>query len=166
LFPAVALWHTIERYPQLLGRWTVKATRTMHVDAEPEQVLSFFLDATAMPADWTMEVVHESPDVVGNSYEWTVKLLGIPRKGVTVYTDYVPGERLVFRNFGLMEGTATWTVEPEDGGSKATAQVESHLAVPLIGRFFDPILLKQWEKNLDWGKREIENRAKAEEAAS
>ena len=50
-----------------------------------------------------------------------------------------------------MEGTSTWTVEPEDGGSKATVQCESRLAVPIVDRFFDPILQREFEKNLAWG---------------
>ena len=134
----------------------MRATKTMHVDAKPEQVMLFMLDSTATPRGMTMEAVYESPDVVGNSYEWTFKMLGIPRKGVTVYTDYVPGERLATREFGAMEGTSTMTVEPDNGGSKVTFEMDSHLAVPLIGRFLDPMLQKGWEKNIAWGKREIE----------
>jgi len=144
----------------------MRATKTMHIDATPEQVFSFFLDATATPRGMTMEAVHESPDVVGNSYEWTFKMLGIPRKGVTVYTDYVPGERIAVRNFGAMEGTQTETVEPDNGGSKVTHEMDSRLAVPLISRFLDPMLRKGWEKNLAWGKREIEKRAKGKKATA
>ena len=138
----------------------MKESRTMHFDAEPEQVTSFLVDSSIIPSGMTMEAIHESPAIVGNSYEWTFKVLGFPRKGVTVTTDYVPGERVAFRDFGPLEGTATWTVEPEDGGSKATVHVETRLAVPLIDWFLDPILRKMWEKNLAWGKREIENQEK------
>ena len=134
----------------------MKATKTMHVDAKPERVMSFFLDSTLTPQGMTMEAVYESPDVVGNSYEWTFKMLGIPRKGVTVYTDYVPGERLAIRNLGAMEGSSTVAVEPDNGGSKVTFEMDSRLAVPLISRFLDPLLQKEWEKNIAWGKREIE----------
>ena len=134
----------------------MKATKTMHAAATPERVMSFFLESTATPPGMTMEAVYESPDIVGNSYEWTFKMLGIPRKGVTVYTDYVPGERLTTREFGAMEGTSTVTVEPEDGGSKVTFEMDSHLAVPLIGRFLDPLLRRGWEQNIEWGKREVE----------
>jgi hypothetical protein len=107
----------------------------------------------------TMEAVYESPAVVGNSYKWTFKMFGMPRKGLTVMTDYVPGKRLEFKNFGAFEGTSTWTVEPENGGSKATAEVDSHLSVPLIGRFFDPFLRREWKKNLEWGKHELEQQS-------
>jgi carbon monoxide dehydrogenase subunit G len=132
----------------------------MHVDATPEQVFSFLIESMATPSGMTMEVVHESPDVVGNSYEWTFKMLGIPRKGVTVVTDYAPDERITFRNFGAMEGTQTATVEPDNGGSKLTAQMDSRLAVPLISRFLDPMLRRGWEKNLAWEKREMEKQPK------
>ena len=134
----------------------MKATKSMHVDATPERVMSFFLDSTATPPGMTMEAVYESPDVAGNAYEWTFKMLGIPRKGVTVYTDYVPGERLSTREFGAMEGTSTVTVEPDDRGSKVTFDMDSHLAFPLIGRFLDPMLRKGWEQNIAWGKRALE----------
>ena len=144
----------------------MRATKTMHIDATPEQEFSFMLDWTATPRGMTMEVVHESPDVVGNSYEWTFKMLGIPRKGVTVYTDYVPGERIAVRNFGAMAGTQTETVEPENGGSKVTHEMDSRIAVPLISRFLDPMLRKVWEKNLEWGKREIEKRTKGKKATA
>ena len=138
----------------------MRATKSMHVDATPEQVFSFLLDSTFTPPGMAMEVVYESQDVLGNSYEWTFKMLGVPRKGVTVVTDYVPDERVVFRNFGAMEGTQSESVEPDNGGSKVTHEMDSHIAVPLIGRFLDPMLRKGWEKNLAWGKQEIEKRAK------
>ncbi len=144
----------------------MRATRVMHVDAKPEQVFSFFLDWTATPPGMAMEVVHESPDVVGNSYEWTFKMLGMPRKGVTVIIDYVPGERIVFRNFGAMEGTQTATVEPDNGGSKVTHEMDSRLAVPFFGRFFDPMLRWGWRRNMAWGKREMEKQPKAKKTTA
>ena len=144
----------------------MRATKSMHVDATPEQVFSFMLDSTATPSGMTMEPVYESPDVVGTSYEWTFKMMGMPRKGVTVVTDYVPEKRITFRNFGAMEGTQTETVEPDNGGSKVTHEMDSRIAVPLISRFLDPMLRKGWEKNLEWGKREIEKRAKGKEATA
>jgi hypothetical protein len=41
-----------------------------------------------------------------------------------------------------------------------TIQADSRLPVPLIGRFLDPILQRESEKNLAWGKRETEKQAK------
>ena len=144
----------------------MKATKTIHVDAKPERVMSFFVDSTATPEGMTMEAVYESPEVVGSSYEWTFKMAGIPRKGVTVYTDYIPGERIAFWNFGAMEGTSTLTVEPEEGGSKVTHEMDSRIAVPLISRFLDPLMKKAWEQNIEWAKGEIEKREKAKKTTA
>ena len=144
----------------------MRATRTIRVDATPERVMSFFLDSTATPRGMTMKAVYESPDVVGNSYEWTFKMLGIPQKGVTVYTDYVPGERITSAEFGAMEGTSTVTIEPEGDGSKVTMEMDSHFSVPLIGRFLDPLLEKGWERNIEWAKRELEKAAKPKKKAA
>ena len=144
----------------------MKATKTIHVDAKPERVMSFFVDSTATPEGMTMEAVYESPEVVGSSYEWTFKMAGIPRKGVTVYTDYIPGERIATRNFGAMEGTSTLTVEPEEGGSKVTHEMDSRIAVPLISRFLDPLMKKAWEQNIEWAKGEIEKREKAKKTTA
>ena len=142
----------------------MRATKTMHIDASPEQVFSFMLDSTVTPKGMTMKAVYESSDVVGSSYEWTFKMFGMPRKGVTVYTDYIPGERLSSRNLGAMEGTSTVTVEPDNGGSKVTFEMDSSFAVPLIGRFLDPLLQKGWEQNVEWSKREMEKSTKGKKA--
>ena len=140
----------------------LRATKTMHIDVEPERVLSFLVESTVTMPDVTTEPVYESPAIAGNSYEWSFKMLGMPRKGVTVLTDYVPGERLAFRNFGAFEGNSTWTVEPEDGGSKATIEMEARIPVPLVSRFLDPLVRREWEKALEWGRSELEKQPKAE----
>lgn len=144
----------------------MKFTRTMHTDAAPEVVTSYLIDAEAMPPSFDMKAVYEAPEVVGSSYEWTGKMLGITRKGVSIYTEYIPGERVAFRNFGAMEGDSSWTVEPDNGGSKVTAEIDAGLNLPVIGRLFERMMLRQFEKNLEYGKREIEKRAKLAKAAS
>lgn len=146
----------------------MRATKTMYIEAAPDEVLQFLFDPSGPhhPGLTRMEVVHESPGVVGNSYAWTFKVLGVPRTGVMVVTEYVPGERLTMRDFGAMEATARWTVEAENGGTKATADVEAHLALPLVGRLLDPILRRQLKKNIAWGVRELEKAQPAPAAAT
>ena len=144
----------------------MKTIKEMHVEVAPEQLMSHFLDWSTTPPDLTMEPVYESPDVVGNSYEWTFRMLGVPFKGVTVYTDYVPAKRIAFRNFGALTGTATWAIEPEDGGSKLTIQADTGFAIPLIGRLLDPLMKQQWEKNVESAVRELEERTETEMQAA
>lgn len=134
----------------------LRTVKRMHIDAKPDEVLDFLVDASREAPGTSTEPVHESPDRVGDSFEWTFKMLGMRFSGITVITEYVPGERLTVRDFGAMEGTAKWTVEPEEDGSRVTAEVESRIAIPLIGRLFDPILQREFDKNIAWGIRELE----------
>lgn len=143
----------------------MKITKTLHADADPEVVTSYLIDADAMPPIWEMKAVYEAPDVVGSSYEWKGKMLGITRTGVSIYTEYVPGARVAFRNYGAMSGESTWTVEPDNGGSKVTVEAEVGFGFPVIGRLLEPIMRRQFDKSLAYGKREIEKRSKLTKAA-
>lgn len=115
----------------------MRSQRTFHIAADPEEVLSLRLDAAATPPGVEMAIVYESPDVEGSTYEWSFRLLGVSVSGITVVTEYAPGERLSFRNVGVMESTATWTVAPEEGGTLATSDVETRHRIPLVGRLLD-----------------------------
>ena len=136
----------------------VKITRTMHVDADPDAVLRYAIDATGDPSQWTVETVHASPDVVGTTFAWSTRMFGMTLKGVEVITDYVPGRRSQSRTFGSMEGTSTFSVFPEDGGTRATFEVDFGLAIPVIGRLLDPLIEREFDKNLAMAKKEIEDR--------
>ena len=124
----------------------------------PRSRLTTMAFPLSFPCRWSgmaMEVVHESPDVADNSYEWTSKMLGLLRKGVTAGTAYVPGEPIGFRNFGAMERTRAATVEPDIGGSKVIHRMDTSPSVPVIGRLLDPMLRRGWVE-LAWGTREME----------
>ncbi len=142
----------------------MQATRTAHVEAAPERVMAFIVDSTATPPNVTMEVVYETPDVVGNAYTWSFKVFGIRGRGVTVYTEYVPGQRLGMRNVGTLEGTSTHVIEPESGGSNLTIDTDSRLSIPLVGRFLDPLLRRGWNTNLDWLIQQLEKETNVEKA--
>ena len=134
----------------------MKATRTMYFDASPDEVLEFLFDDAIVSPGTTMASVYEAPDTVGSAYEWTFRVLGTTHRGVTIITDYVPGERLEFRNFGAFEGTAEWITMPENGGTRAIATVEARVTIPLVGRLFDPMLERMFDQELEFGKREFD----------
>ena len=117
----------------------MKMTKTMHVDAEPEEVMSVVLDSAVNPPGMTMAPVYEAPGMEGSVYEWSFKIVGVPQKGIMVITEYVPGKRMSSRNLGALESTSTMTFEPEDGGTRVTVDGESRLTIPLIGRFLDSV---------------------------
>jgi hypothetical protein len=144
----------------------MKMTKEMHVDAEPEEVLSILLDSSVNPPGMTMAPVHEAPGREGSVYEWSFKIVGLPQKGIMIITEYVPGKRLSTRNLGAMESTSTITFEPEDRGTRATMNVESRLTFPLIGRFLDSFLKRGMLKNIEWTMRQVEMRHAKKEATA
>jgi len=144
----------------------VKISKAMHVDAEPEEVLSSLLDSTLNPPGMTMAPVCDAPGREGSVYEWSFKIVGVPQKGIMIITGYVPGKRLSTRNFGALESTSTMTFEPENKGTRVTMNGESRLTFPLIGRFLDSFLERGMLKNTEWTMRQVEMRHARKEAAA
>ncbi len=144
----------------------MRMTTAMHVDAEPEEVVSFMLDSSVNPPGMTMAPVYETPGIEGSVYEWSFKLFGVPQKGIMIITEYVPGERLSDRNLGAMESTGTMTFEPENGGTRVTMNTAARLTIPLIGRFLDSFLERGMLKNTEWTMRQLEMRLAKKEATT
>jgi carbon monoxide dehydrogenase subunit G len=126
------------------GRST-KATRSDHIDAAPETVFDHIVDPTIVPPGMRVQTVHESPEGVGSVYEWTYRLLGIPFRGITVYTQYVPNRRFVCQNLGMVAATVLFTVEPEDGGTRLTREMGFKVRIPLLGRLLEALMVKAAE---------------------
>lgn len=134
-----------------------RTTRTIHFAAEPEEVFRYIVDRDVFnPPGTTVEAVHETPAVVGNVYTWTSRMFGMRLKGVTVYTEYVPDQRLSLRNFGGLESDTTWTVEPERGGSKITVDNDAKVGIPVLGRLLGRLMGKQMDKVLQTAKAQLE----------
>ncbi len=144
----------------------MKTNKTMHVDAEAEEVVSVLLDPSVNPPGLTMAPVYEGQGREGNVYEWSFKILGIPQKGIMIITEYLPGKRISFRNLGAMESTTTMTFESEGDGTKVTIDGESRLRIPLIGRFLDPLLERGMAENTEWTMRQVEKRHARREATA
>ena len=144
----------------------MKMKKTLHVDAKPEEVQSIVLDSSVNPPGMTMAPVYETPDRAGTVFEWSFKVAGVPQKGITVLTEYVPGERLSFRNLGALESTSTMTFEPENEGTRVTIDAASRMTMPLIGRFLDPLLKRGMLKNIKWTMRQVERRHEKQEATA
>ena len=144
----------------------MKMTEVVHVDAEPEEVMSVLLDSTLNPPGMKVARVYEAPGIEGSVYEWSFRMIGGPQKGIQIITEYVPGERLSFRNLGAMESTGTMTFEPEDKGTRVTVNTEARLTIPLIGRFLDPFLERGMLKNTEWAMRQVEMRHAKKEATA
>ena len=121
------------------------ATRSIHIDAAPETVFDHIVDPAIDAPGMTMRTVHESPTCVGNVYEWTYRLLGIPFRGITVYTQYLSSRRLACQNLGIAGATVVFTVEPENGGTRLVREMDFKVRIPLLGRLLEGLMVKAAE---------------------
>lgn len=121
------------------------ATRAIHIDAAPETVFDHIVDPTIVPPGMTVQTVHESPGGVGSVYEWTYRLLGIPFRGIMVYTQYVPNRRLTCKSLGMVAATVVFTVEPEERGTRLTREIDFKVRIPLLGRLLEALMVKAAE---------------------
>jgi hypothetical protein len=118
------------------------ATHSLRSDVAPETLFGYIVDPGIVPPGIVVRTVHESPAGVGNVYEWTYRLLGIPIRGVTVYTRYVPHRLFVCKHLGLVGATATFALEPDDGGgTRLTRCIDFRVRIPLLGTLLEELMV-------------------------
>lgn len=118
------------------------ATFSAHIDAAPETVFDCIVDPANVPPGITIRTVNESPEGAGNLYAWTYRLAGIPVRGTTVYTEYVPNRRVACENRGKVAATAVFTLEPEHGGTRLTRDVDFKVHIPLFGGLLEALMVR------------------------
>lgn len=77
-------------------------------------------------------------------------------RGIVVFTEYVPNERVTWRLFGVVDANTTWTVEPEPGGCRLVFDSDLKVRIPLFGRLLRPLMMRQMEKNVRTAEAELE----------
>ena len=129
-----------------------KVERTITIKAPVEKVFSYLDEPTNLPEVWPGFV--EAKDVKrlpsgGNSFGWAYKMAGMRFEGTGETTEYVANERTVVKTKGGIESTATWTYQPEDGGTKLTLEVEYTVPIPLLGKLAEALIVKLNQNEAD-----------------
>jgi uncharacterized protein YndB with AHSA1/START domain len=127
-------------------------TRSITVSAPPEKVFDYALDPRelwSMP-DVALADVTTRPGGVGTSARIWSHFLGFHIEGGLEYKEVTRPEQIVIEVDFLMEHpTWTFTFEPEDGGTKVTAQGEWHVKTPAVGGRFERRMVKEHEPSLE-----------------
>jgi hypothetical protein len=63
-------------------------------------------------------------------------------EGTSEDIEFVPNQRVVSKTKGGVESTATWTYEPEDGGTRVTTVTEYTVPVPVLGKVAEAFVVK------------------------
>ncbi|HWQ15563.1 MAG TPA: SRPBCC family protein [Roseiflexaceae bacterium] len=122
------------------------------IDAPPETVFAALLDIQHAPA-WVVnleEVRNITGSALGDSFEWTFRMAGLPFKGRTVFTALTPNEHLREEGSGDLTSTWDWRLAPEGEGTRVKVGID--YTVPggaLIGAALNKLFVeRQNEKDL------------------
>ena len=128
-----------------------KLIKSTTINAPIEKVYDYISKSTNLPEIWPSLV--EIKDFVhlpnGTSTDrWTYKMAGIRLEGTSA-TEYVKNKSVISKTEGGAKSTQTWKLEPEDGGTKVTFEVEYTMPIPVLGKLADAIVVKMNEHEGD-----------------
>lgn len=118
---------------------------SFHIEAPVDKVFDFFKDPshwrTLEPGGVKFSNVRLTEEGVGTHYLWSAKIAGMSIEGFNVFTDYVPNRRITDRSSSSLEGTWTYSFEPDGSGTSVTVtnRTQSLWRVPGIEGLLDRV---------------------------
>ena len=111
----------------------------------PQEVFDFlanFENLSAFDAFVTASgQVGDSPPGLGTRGRGTTRFMGQQFDWMVELTEFEPPRRMVSRSVeGKRDVTATFTLEPADGGTRVTERIETGAMGGLLGRLPDPLV--------------------------
>jgi carbon monoxide dehydrogenase subunit G len=125
--------------------------QSFHVDAPVTKVFDFFRDphnwAALGPEGVQFKDVRLTEEGLGTHYSWAAKIAGVTIEGFNVFTEFVPDRHITDRSSSSLEGTWTYSFEPEGSGTRLTVEnrVRSFWRLPPLERLLDRVAAKTHE---------------------
>ena len=126
-------------------------TKTIIIDAPPEKVFARLSDPMNMIEDApnAIEIIDMTGEGVGQSFKSVYKMAGMKFTLTSTITEYVENEKFAAKFEGGITGTSSWTLEPENGGTKYSLTVDYAIPIPLVGKIAESLLAKRNEREWD-----------------
>lgn len=119
----------------------VKIEKTVIIHAPVERIFAYMTNPANLTEIWPCLVevkdLYQTQEGTGTTYNWVYKMAGSHFEGTAEITELIPNQRLVVRDEGGIKAIRTTTVQPADGGTKYTLQMEYVLPPSLLGEL-DP----------------------------
>ncbi len=126
-------------------------SQSILIDAPPAEVFAYVNDPRELPS-WTAGVI-EIRNIrgcgEGLQYDFTYRMVGVQLRGQSVIIEYVENRCAAHQGIGMMELVWTNRVEPADGGTKLTIEVEYGIPVPVLGILAERLTVRRNERNLE-----------------
>ena len=130
-----------------------KVEKAITIDAPVEKVFDYLVEVTNLPEIWPsmaeVKDVERLPNGASN-FGWVYKMAGVRFEGTTETIEFIPNQRTVTKNKSGIEGTITFTFQPEaGGGAKITFEAEYTVPIPLLGKLAEAVIIKQNESEAE-----------------
>jgi len=125
--------------------------KTIHVAAPVDNVFRFFSDPNnwhdVAPGDIEFKDITLTREGVGTHYSWSAKILGFSMEGLNVFTEFIPDRRITDKSSSSMEGTWTYSFEPEGTGTRLTFENRGRSVwrLPLLEQLLDRMTARTHE---------------------
>ena len=145
-----------------------KVTKSIEIEASPEEVFAFIIDQKKMNEAGKgfaeMEYTSKGPVGVGTTSHLIAKIGGQERESDMEITEFVKNKKVSSHSIGTSKSKMvnSWTFEPTAKGTKFTMSMDYEVPYSVLGKVIDKLKLS---KDLDkaMGKM-LENIKKALEA--
>ena len=129
----------------------IRASDTLHVDADVESVFKFLDDpsnhAAVTPRLTDVRDVERLPNG-GKRLAYTYRMAGLGIDGELVQTEHEPNERMIFELRGRLEGTIDLSFEPTEDGTILTYTAEYDLPENVVTTVGGPVIRRFNERQL------------------
>ena len=128
-----------------------KIERSITINAPVEKVFSYINDPmSGLEYNPSLTDIRDVTGIgVGDRAKFSYKMMGIPLSGELECMERVPNERLVIKSTGGAASTWTYTVKPEDGGTRLNVVVDYTIPVPVLGKFAERLVESRFEREAD-----------------
>jgi len=136
-----------------------RVTKVVSIKADPSRVLEYIADVKNHPAFISalksVDKLKGQSKHVGESWDWTFVMAGLEIQGKAETAKYEEGKQYSFKTRGGLASTFTYTVEPENGGTRLTIDVEYEVPQNVLGKIADKAVVERL--NEQEGERAAEN---------
>jgi uncharacterized membrane protein len=145
--------------------------KSVRIQAAPSAVYSYLVDANNMPR-WlsSMEEIRNIKGKgVGQTYDWTYKMIGVHLKGSTKVLADEPNKLRKTQTKGGANSTWTFAIEPDGKFAKLNLTIDYEIPVPVLGKLAEKLVVKHNEReaeaSLEHLKDLVEDQARRQHAA-
>jgi carbon monoxide dehydrogenase subunit G len=133
------------------------------ISAKPAEVYAYLKQPNKL-GEWMVslnEVTNIQGEGVGQTYEWTYRMAGVPLKGKTTVVEDEPSTYIMTKTEGGVKSTWRFTLTPVGEGTKLTLAIDYEVPLPVVGKLAEKLVVKrnarEMEINLENIKQMVES---------